>query len=35
LLSAGTDDEGFGGQFGEVFCKAGKRETAQKTLPTN
>jgi len=36
LLSAGTDDEGFGGQFGEVFCKQPeKQETAQNPVPTN
>lgn len=35
LLSAGTDDEGFGGQFGEVFCKEGNTQTANNPVPTN
>lgn len=35
LLSVGTDDEGFGGQFGEVFCKDPDIEVTSESLPTN
>lgn len=35
LLSVGTDDEGFGGQFGEVFCKDPDVKVYNETLPTN
>ncbi|MGP0565277.1 hypothetical protein ACTRW9_09230 [Nitrospina sp. 32_T5] len=35
LLSVGTDDEGFGGQLGEIFCKDPEVKVYNKNLPTN